>query len=312
MKDATTIMKRHTANPLISPDDYLGVMQIYNPSPVMYKGETILLVSMLFYNNERLGETRVARSKDGLNFKIDDKSFINLNIDTYPYNIINRHIIDNRVTLIDDTYYILTPVGAGVFDGPATIIGKTKDFEKYEPIEVISLPRNRGISLFPEKIDDKYYRIDRPGAGAGSIGSLWLSSSPDLVHWGAFRPLLYPFAEYGKSKIGPTPPIKTDKGWLVIIHAVSESCGGTKYSIGAILLDLEKPWEVIGKTYSPLLSPEMDYELSGWVDNVVFPCGAIADHTKDELHLYYGAADTRICLATGSLSEIINACIENI
>jgi beta-1,4-mannooligosaccharide/beta-1,4-mannosyl-N-acetylglucosamine phosphorylase len=61
-----------------------------------------------------------------------------------------------------------------------------------------------------------------------------------------------------------------------------------------------------------LLNPEKDYETRGWVDNVVFPCGAIADEAKDELRLYYGGADTRICLATGSLSEVVNACAENI
>ena len=312
MTDATGILKRHSANPLLKPEDYPGVMQIFNPSPAMYNGETILLVSIVLFKPVNSAETRVARSKDGIHFTLAEEPFIKLDTAQFPYNIIHRHVIDNRVTLIDGTYYILTPVCTSEFDGPATVLGKTKDFKTYEPIEVITLPQNRGASLFPEKINGKYYKLDRPGGGTGSFGSIWLSSSSNLTHWGEFRPVLRPYNSWNWSKIGPTPPIKTEKGWLVIIHGVSNPCDGPHYSIGAILLDLENPWKVLGKTFSTLLSPEMDCETRGRVDNVVFPCGAIADYAKDELRLYYGAADTRICLATGSLSETVNACLENI
>ena len=310
MTDATGILKRHPANPLLKPEDYPGVMQIFNPSPAMYNGETILLVSIVLFKPVNGAETRIARSKDGIHFTLEEEPFIKLDTDRFPYNIIHRHVIDNRVTLIDGTYYILTPVCTSEFDGPATVLGKTKDFKTYELIEVITLPQNRGASLFPEKINGKYYKLDRPGSGC--FGSIWLSSSFDLIHWGAMRPVLCPYNSWNGSKIGPTPPIKTEKGWLVIIHGVSTPCDGPHYSIGAMLLDLETPWQVIGKTYSTLLSPEMDYETRGRVDNVVFPCGAIADYAKDELKLYYGGADTRICLATGSLSETVNACLENL
>jgi beta-1,4-mannooligosaccharide/beta-1,4-mannosyl-N-acetylglucosamine phosphorylase len=269
-------------------------------------------VSIILFKPVRSAETRVARSKDGIYFTLEEEPFIKLDTDRFPYNIINQHVIDNRVTLIDDTYYILTPLGTCEFDGPATLLGKTKDFKTYEPVEVITLPQNRGASLFSEKINGKYYKLDRPGGGAGSCGPIWLSSSFDLIHWGEFRPVLRPYNSWNWSKIGPTPPIKTEQGWLVIIHGVVAPCDGTHYSIGAMLLDLENPWKVIGKTYSTLLTPEMDYETRGRVDNVVFPCGAIADHARDELKLYYGGADTRVCLATGSLSEVVNACAENI
>lgn len=310
LTSATKILTRHPANPLISPDDYPGVMQMFNPSPVMYNGETILLVSMIFFKNDRLGETRVARSTDGIHFTIADEPFIKLDTSAYPYDIVCKHTIDNRVTQIGDTYYILTPTSAWPHQGSATILGKTKDFKTYEVMEIITLPRNRGASLFPETINGKYYKLDRPGAGTGSQGDIWLSASPDLIFWGEYRPVLCPYAHWNMSKIGPTPPIKTRQGWLVIIHGVCQPCDGTHYSIGAMLLDLEQPWKVIGKTASTLLNPETDYETRGWVDNVVFPCGAIADEAKDELKLYYGAADTRICLATGSLSEVVTACIE--
>lgn len=312
MKNTTKILKRHPANPIIKPGDYPGVMQIFNPSPVIYNDKTVLLLSMIFFNNERGGETRIAKSEDGINFSIADSSFINLADKPFPYDIVNRHIIDNRVTKIDDNYYILTPVGTLKYDVPCTVLGKTKDFEFYEVIDIITLPRNRGASLFPEKIDGKYYKLDRPGAGRG-YGSIWLSSSPDLIHWGCFRPLLCPgYSAWNSGKIGPTPPIKTDKGWLVIIHGVRTVLGVDHYSIGAVLLDIENPCRIIGKTLSYLLTPEEDYETRGQVDNVVFPCGAIIDRETDELRLYYGAADTRICLATGSLTEVVDACIEQV
>jgi len=309
--DASRIMKRYEGNPVIDPKDYPGVFQIFNPGVAEYQGKIILLASMVYFKGGGCanGVTKVAESEDGIHFKIRDEVFIDLQTRGFPYDIVSRHVIDNRVSQIGDTYYILTPVGLHGWSGPATVLGKTKDFKTYEPMEVVAEPHSRGNSLFPEKIKGKYYRLDRPAYGAG--GEIWLSSSPDLIHWGCFRPVLRPsYAYWNTSKIGPTPPIKTDQGWLEIVHGVVSPCGGTYYSIGAVMLDLEEPWKVIGKTMGYLLRPEEDYETHGVVDNVVFPCGALADKKKDLLTLYYGAADTRICLATGKLSEVIEACMK--
>ena len=115
---------------------------------------------------------------------------------------------------------------------------------------------------------------------------------------------------WNTSKIGPTPPLRVPEGWLVIVHGVETPCDGPHYYIGAILLDADNPRKVIGKTRSWLLAPEMPYETNGQVDNVVFPCGALADIARDEPRLYYGAANARVCLATGSLSQVVRACIE--
>ena len=113
---------------------------------------------------------------------------------------------------------------------------------------------------------------------------------------------------WNTQKIGPTPPIKTDKGWLVIIHGVATTAGGTYYSLGAMLLDLNEPWKIIGKTNSYILKPELENELHGNSDNTVFACGAIADYEKDQIRLYYGGCDQCINLAVGSLSELVEAC----
>ena len=317
MKDATKIFKRHQNNPVLHVKDFEGIAQIYNPSPVMYGDETILLVSVVEHAATRgygrdVGQTRIARSKDGIHFELEETNFIDVQAEGMPWDLYH-HFIDNRITKIGDTYYIITPVMVHGYDGPVGMLGKTKDFKSYQRIEIITAPKNRGASLFPEKINGKYYKLDRPGGGDGSGGDIWLSASEDLVHWGEFKPVLaagYRF--WNVEKIGPTPPIKTDKGWLTIMHGVFSPAGGTYYYLGALLLDLEQPWKVIGKTYSDIMAPEMPYERHGNCDNTIFACGAIADYDKDAIRLYYGACDNYICLATGCLSELVDACIKQI
>ncbi len=318
-KDATKILTRYEANPIIKPEDYPGVAQFYNPSPVMYGEETILLVSVTEYaskarNTGRCGDihgqTRIARSRDGIHFTVEEENFIKIPED-FCYSERFNHYIDNRVTKIEDTYYIVTPAMIMGFTSPCAMLGKTMDFKAYEFIDIIGGPITRGTSLFPEKINGSYYKLDRPGAGR-NLADIWISASPDLLHWGEFKPVQSAdYSMWNWKKIGPTPPVKTPEGWLVIVHGVTETLA-RRYSLGAILLDLEEPWKVIGKTMSPLLSPEKEYELFGNAPNCVFACGVIDDVEKDELRLYYGAADERICLATGSLSEIVDACIEGI
>jgi beta-1,4-mannooligosaccharide/beta-1,4-mannosyl-N-acetylglucosamine phosphorylase len=314
MKDATRILSRHPSNPIIEVVDHPGFMTVFNPAPAMHKGQTVLLLSMVRFQSRRGGETYVSTSDDGVHFQVEEEPFIRLHEHPYPFSDFGHHVIDNRVTQIDDTYYILTPAKCNYAQSPITVLGKTTDFKHYEPIEIIDYPKVRGTSLFPGKIGGKYYKLIRPGAGTGSHGEIWISSSPDLVNWGSYRPFLTPgYCPFWNSqKIGPTPPIKTSHGWLEIVHGVSTPCDGAHYYIGAVLMDLDQPWKIIGKTYSYLLAPETPYERNGQVGNVVFPCGALADEDKDELRLYYGSADTCIGLATGKLSEVIQACLDEI
>lgn len=309
-QDATRIFRRHPRNPLLKIADHPGIAQLFNPAVVRYQDRVMMLVSVVPFSAEGVdgGETRLAESRDGIDFQLHDKPFIALP-DRFPFDTINRHLIDSRVTKIGDTYYIVTPVMNERYDGPSAVLGRTDDFKSYEVIDIISQPRNRGASLFPEKIGGKYYKIDRPGGGANSYCTMWLSSSPDLVHWGSFRPLLYPGYKYWNSgRLGPTPPIRTDQGWLVIIHGQWAPACGKQYYIGAILLDLEEPWKIVGRTSSYLLAPEADYERHGACSNTVFPCGALPVYEKDELWLYYGGADSCVCLAIGSLSATVDAC----
>ena len=315
-KDATKILKRYEGNPVIDVKDYPGIAQLYNPMAVKYGDETIILVSVVEHAGQHgigrdVGQTRIARSKDGIHFELSDEDFIKVPADWHEADIYH-HFIDNRMTKIGDTYYIVTPAMVKGYLSPVGMLGKTKDFKTYEAMDIITAPKNRGASIFPEKINGKYYKLDRP-SGTVDDGEIWISASEDLIHWGEFKPVLSPkYRFWNATKIGPTPPIKTSKGWLDIIHGVFSPAGGRTYYLGAILLDLNEPWKVIGKTNSYILAPEMPYEQHGNCDNTVFACGAIGNEETDELILYYGACDHRICLATGSLSEMVDACIEGL
>lgn len=318
MKDATAIFQRQSDQPVLSYRDFPGVAQIYNPSPAKIGDEFVLLVSVVNHQTQGLGrdvgQTRVARSKDGLNFELSIDNFIPHDDTEEPYSLFH-HYIDNRVTPLDGQHYIITPAMVRGWDSPVGQLGRTIDFSpgSYERLGVITQPKNRGASLFPEKINGMYWKLDRPGGGDGSNGEIWISCSPDLLHWGGFRPLLQPnYKFWNLNKLGPTPPIKTDRGWLDLIHGVFEPAGGASYYIGAILMDLDEPWKVIGKTQSYLMKPELEWERSGNCDNVVFPCGVLPDYGKDEMRLYYGATDCHVGLAIGSISDTVEACLQGL
>ncbi|MDD5680191.1 MAG: glycoside hydrolase family 130 protein [Candidatus Omnitrophica bacterium] len=297
------ILKRYKGNPIITPRDLPGAGAIYNCGATMFRGKYLLLLST--YDCNTIASMHVATSEDGASFKIREKSFIETSTDP-EFKEYDGWTIDPRITKIGDVYYIVYPAYSR--NGVVGMLGKTIDFEKFERIDIISLPDNRCPVLFPEKINGRYVRLDRP-VGQVRPGQIWISYSPDLVHWGHHR-LLMDFGRdvWNKLKIGPcAPPIKTEKGWLMIYHGVCE--WGSIYSLGCALLDLENPAKIIGMAPGYILTPEEPYEISGRVSNVVFSAGAVVDEKTGELKIYYGAADTCIGLATAPLMELVEACL---
>lgn len=310
-----TILKRHPANPIISPMDfpYGPADQVFNPGQCMYKGKTLLVLSVKL-RNKPYARAHVATSDNGIDFEIREKPLFQVDFDK-RFGELDMHPIDCRVTRMGDTYYIIRPGNSEW--GCISMLYRTRDFETVEPVDIVALPHNRVPSLFPEKINGEYVRLDRPySVGApykDSYANIWISKSPDLIHWGQHRPLLKRgFSPWSDLKIGPTPPIKTEKGWLEIIHGVQNTFAGFRYSLGAILLDLENPEKIIGTMQSYLLTPDTEYEHHGVIPNVVFTTGAIADLESRRLRVYYGGADTCVCLAEGDLDEIIDACIKGL
>ncbi len=317
------IMHRNEKNPIITKENFpLETNAVFNCGQTIFEGKTLLLIAAYYktpINNSKCG-IHVATSDDGVNFDINSEPlFLSEKWHGDCPGLFDTWVIDPRVTKIDDTYYIIRP-GQVKGSGPSALLYKTKDFKTAEFIDCIALPSNRVPCLFPEKINGLYVRIDRPynvhyPEEPDQIpdtdilrASMWLSYSPDLVYWGHHRPFLYPESvSFSNWKIGPTPPIKTKDGWLEIIHGVWKEDGEFCYSIGAMLLDINDPSKIIGLLDRWILTPTEPFETDGRVGNVVFPCGAIADEEKDEIRIYYGAADECIGLAKGSLSELIEA-----
>jgi predicted GH43/DUF377 family glycosyl hydrolase len=298
------LLKRHPDNPILQPKDFGDVDSVFNCGQTLFQGKTLLLIPVC--PKQDLPRMHVATSDDGVNFNVNPEPFITATVD-FPWSKYDEWPIDPRITKIEDVYYISRPIQTPM--GAAAILESTKDFVTREVLGCIALPPNRVPCLFPDKIDGKYYRLDRPSAPGGprEPGEIWLSSSPDLLNWGSYRPLLgTPVSHvWATEKIGPSPPILTSAGWLVIYHAVLRSSAGTRYSLGSMLLDLKEPWKILGISNGWLITPDVDYEFQGNVPNTIFACGAIADESANTLRVYYGASDTCIGLAVGKLDEVI-------
>jgi len=216
-----------------------------------------------------------------------------------------EHAYDPRVHWLEDRYVITWCNG---YHGPTIGLGYTHDFETFTQMENAFLPFNRNGVLFPRRINGKYAMLSRPSDnGHTPFGDIFYSESPDLIHWGKHRFVMGTTTGWQETKIGAGPvPIETTEGWLLFYHGVLTSCNGFVYSFGAALLDLERPWQVLYRTDPYLLAPQAPYERTGDVPNVAFPCAALSDAATGRLAIYYGGADTVVCLAFGQVDEIVD------
>ena len=233
-------------------------------------------------------------------------------------------LYDPRITVLEGEMYLC--LAMDTLHGLRGCIAKlSADFESYEIISA-SVPDNRNMVLFPEKIGGYYVRLERPFSLYGRKNKgfeMWMSKSPDLKFWGESELVLASDAvPFANDKIGPAaPPLKTPYGWLAVFHAVDidpnrEQNGpwstkwNKRYTAGIMLLDLNNPAKIIGMCKDPLLVPELDYESEvGYRQNVIFPGGMILED-DGEVKIYYGAADTVECVATAKLDDLIALCLE--
>jgi len=232
-----------------------------------------------------LSHFRVARSKDGIHFSLDDKPTILPDPDTECWGM-----EDPRIAKIEDTYYINYTAASP--NGAATALIKTVDFKNYERMGLIFLPENKDVCIFPEKIGGKYYAFNRPVPKAFGTPDIWISESADLIHWGMhkhFYGVTMNGWENGRVG-GGTVPFLTDKGWIAIYHAAD---AGNRYCLGAFLLEKNNPSRLIAKTITPLVEPDETYEVEGFFPNVVFSGGCL--YEDGLVKIYYGAADDKIC-----------------
>ncbi|MFC2076780.1 glycosidase [candidate division KSB1 bacterium] len=297
------LFHRWEGNPIIELDDIpFRCNTVFNGTSVKYGDEYLILLRI--EGQQGYSFFALARSHDGIHFIVDNKPTLLPAKEGIFGKYETFGIEDPRATFIDGAYYIMYTASSG--HGPRIALARTDDFRTFERIALISEPGNKDGVLFPEKIDDLYVRLDRP-IGQG-VGSIWISFSKDLIHWGSSKVLITPRHGYWDSyRIGASvPPIRTDHGWLEIYHGVHMTSSGPIYRTGTLLLDLENPSQVISRSDAPSLSPREEYERVGEVGNVVFPCGAIVEDDGD-IKMYYGAADTSLCLATTNLEELIKS-----
>jgi predicted GH43/DUF377 family glycosyl hydrolase len=241
-----------------------------------------------------LSHLRLARSKDGITFTIDDKPFL------FPARMDESYgIEDARITFLDGKYWITyTAVSE---HGPGVGLAVTTDFRTVERVGMILPPPNKDVALFPKQINGKYMLLHRPMVSDIGKPSVWLAESEDGIHWGNHRFLFggrglidsqYTW-EGGKIGAGPEP-ILTDEGWLVCYHGADP---GHAYSLALALLDKNDPSIVLDRSHVPLLTPELDWERVGFFPNVVFSNGWIQWPDSGNIWVYYGAADSGVGLA---------------
>ncbi|MEO8231363.1 MAG: glycoside hydrolase family 130 protein [Ignavibacteriota bacterium] len=297
-------INKYSKNPIITKNDVpFKVNSIFNPGAVKYNGKYILLCRVEL----PIGRSSlvIAESKDGYDFKVSSKPTFTPEDHKEYYDYVNWGIEDARITQIDNKFYI-TYTGYSKFQ-PLVMLSETTDFINFKIHGPISEPSNKDCALFPEKIDNYYWKVDRPSAE--NRRDIWISRSPDLIHWGGHNVLQEPeHGSWEQDKIGSSSnPIKTKDGWLMLYHGVRSFGIGATYKIGVVLLDLKKPWLVIGKSKEPIISPDLDYERIGDVNNVVFSNGWIVEDNGDA-KIYYSGADTNICLAETNLEYLLSVC----
>lgn len=314
---------RSPANPILTAKEVpFPATLVFNAGVCKFHGEYV----MIFRNDYDSAETQtlqgtnlgLAFSHDGIHWRVRTRSIF----DWHDDEVIRLY--DPRLTVLEDRVYVCFAMDTrhGIRGG----IAVTTDFERFQVLS-LTVPDNRNLVLFPERIGGKFIRLERPFPVYGRLGQerfdIWLSASPDLRYWGDSELLLrvedVPFANL---KIGPAaPPIKTRAGWLTTFHAVDfdptrgkngwEERWQKRYTAGLMLLDLEDPRRLVALSRVPLLVPEAPYEIAGGFRNhVVFPGGMILEDTG-EVKIYYGAADTVECLATADVNDLISWCLAN-
>lgn len=298
------VLKRWSRNPIISLEDIpYPCNTVFNCAVTKFGDKYIVLLRV----EDRQGHSIIlkAHSEDGYHFVVE-KTPCMIPCDTEPFKSYEaRGVEDPRIMQVEGVYYVMYTAYSRY--GPRIALAKTEDFEHFERVALVSGPGNKDGVLFPEKINGKYARLDRPIAN--KIGNIWVSYSDDLIYWGDSDLVAEIRPDYWDSfRIGASaPPIKTKQGWLEIYHGVKMTASGPIYRLGVFLLDLKDLSVTLGRSEIPILSPREPYERIGDVNNVVFSCGAVVED-DGEVKVYYGAADTCICLAQASVQELVDSC----
>ena len=292
-------------NPVLTAQHFPRMVNaVFNPGVVWFEDEVLLLVRV--EDRTGLSSLVVATSRNGIDgWTIDWDRRMVPERDSYAEH---WGIEDPRITQVGDEYLIVyTGFGLG---GPMVCLAATTDFVTFERRGVLQSPEDKDAALFPRTFDGRWALIHRPAPSMANLGAhVWMSWSPDLVHWGDARVLLAArrggWWDANKIGLGP-PPLETPQGWLICYHGVRTTASGSIYRLGLAMLDLEDPRTVLMRGDEWVFGPDALYERSGDVPDVVFPCGWLVEDDGDTLRMYYGAADSTIGLATASVADLVD------
>jgi len=299
------LFHRHKLNPILTAADWpYPINSVFNAGAALLPDGTTLLLCRV-EDRRGLSHLCAARSVNGVDdWQIDPRPTLLPDPDHYPEELWG--IEDPRITYVPELNKYAIVYTAFTRGGPGVALALTEDFSHFERYGMIMSPEDKDAALFPHRIGGYWALIHRPVSYLG--GHIWISYSPDLRHWGSHKLMLE--ARRGgwwdANKIGlSSPPIETPQGWLVIYHGVRQTAAGSLYRLGLALFDLHTPESCLKRSDEWIFGPEEPYEQHGDVGYVVFPCGATVAPDGDTIHLYYGAADTSIALATGSVRTLL-------
>lgn len=214
---------------------------------------------------------------------------------------------DPRITKIGDEYFI-TYVGVSRH-GPMTMLATTKDFKMFRRHGVIFCTDNKDVVFFPEKIRDQYFVLHRPSTSAPiTRPEMWIASSADALNWGGHAPFHRGTRDWEIGRVGAgAPPIRTRAGWLEMYHGNDRRPGEKRvgrYSGGLMLMDIDQPGRIKAVS-DAVFVPETDFELNGFVPDVVFPTGIV--ERGETVLVYYGAADAVTGVTEFRLDDLLAA-----
>lgn len=325
IKNVSLNLKKVDHNPILSPknDNNWEAFNTFNPAALYEDGKVHLLYRAQGY--DYISVIGYASSSDG--YTIDQRhiepAYIPSEDFEYrgpvkPTHISHMYVSgggyggaeDPRLTRIDDRVY-MTYVAFDGYNPPRVALTSIllDDFLNHrwlwERPVIISPPGvvDKNAVIFPEKINGKYVIMHRiyPDILIDFVdtlnfdGTWWLKGEHKISP----RPNMWDSRKIGAG----APPIKTKDGWLLIYQSVGNQDPG-KYKIGAMLLDLKDPTKVLHRANAPILEPDEQYENNGFKAGVAYPCGAVV--IDDTLFVYYGAADSYVCLATANLNAFLS------
>jgi len=300
-----TLFHRHPRNPILTAADWpYPAHTVFNAGATLLSDGTTLLLCRV---EDRRGHSHLcaARSKNGVDaWVVDAEPTLRADPDRYPEELWG--IEDPRITFVEELGKYAIAYTAFSKAGPGVAMALTEDFRTFERCGLIMQPDDKDAALLPRRIHGSFALIHRPMHDSGA--HVWISYSPDLRNWGGHKLMLQARrgAWWDANKVGLSPPlIETSQGWLMIYHGVRHTAGGALYRLGLALFALDEPEVCLSRGDEWVFGPEAGYEVHGDVGNVAFPCGYTIGADGDTLNLYYGAADTSVALATGSIRKLL-------